>query len=408
MQPADQKGWAGASAATLNQTKAHVGSVYKTIQQLSAGEAESDNQPHPGKAVWMPDTSSLEHRITEGKEASKKCREVIHQMQLMRKNQYGFLTRCEQRLDLRLQRPPTELFNDKLQEALDNEKAVISESRQKLKDQEAQLMQVVTDIDSVLVYLVREVTKKRKHANSAGLHKSVSLPSISKPGSPGGASASGRPPTTPAAGSQSLTLMPCREDPGLKGLSCDELMKCAQQREAAASPACKRSKEVMQRLSDEHTRATERVNDCLDKRVAELGDMKSNLLAQQAEADVAIYEMEKFINRVKRVNQSGDTPESEAKQAEKVKKAQEAFEQIKSSRQKLAEDIRYKARALQIDESCKILTLTKVQLVPRLRRKKGTGGNDCSLSGTNTTMKPASAPNSPIVAATPNSPPVVA
>jgi Ca2+-binding EF-hand superfamily protein len=90
---------------------------------------------------------------------------------------------------------------------------------------------------------------------------------------------------------------------------------------------------------------------------------------QQAEADVAIYEMERFINRIKRVNQSGDTPEQEAKHQEKVKKAEEAFEQIKASRKKLAEDLQYKARALKIDEACKILTLTKVP-IEQLKGKK--------------------------------------
>lgn len=398
MQHADQKGWHGATHATLNQTKAHVGSVYKLIQQLNSGsgEVESDSQLHPGKCVWMPDTSTLDHRISEVKEATKKCREVIHYLQLMRRNLYGYVPRCEQRLKLRTQRPPSELFNDPLHEALESEKAVLTDSRQKLKEQEVQLVKAVSELEAVQTYLVREVTKKRKAASATGLHKSVSLPSLTKPDSPASKAAS------PAATMSATFWLP--EDPALKGKSCDELMKCAEQREAATVPVCKRSNEVMQRLSDDHTRAQERVTDCLDKRTAMLGDLKSKLLEQQAEADVAIYEMERFITKIKRVNQSGpDTPEQDAKVAEKVKKAEEAFEQIKASRQKLAEDLRCKASALKIDESVKILTLTKVNFT-KPRRKKPKPDESCSMSGTERTMKPTSAPTSPTAVAAPDTP----
>jgi len=162
----------------------------------------------------------------------------------------------------------------------------------------------------------------------------------------------------------------------------------------------------MLRLSDDQNRAAERVSEQLDKRTTELSDLKAKLLDQQAEADVAIYEMERFITKIKRVNvalsvEQGDTPEQEAKHNEKVKKAEDAFEQIKSSRNKIAEDIRCKASALKIDEMCKILTLTKVQIGPRIRKKKA-ATDTSSLTETNMTMRPAS-PDSPAAAA-PDSP----
>lgn len=172
--------------------------------------------------------------------------------------------------------------------------------------------------------------------------------------------------------------MSFQEDPALKGKSCEELMKCAEQRQVAAAQGCKRSAEVLQRLTDECTRADERVTDCLSKRTAEVVDLKTKLIKQQAEADSAILEMERFVAKIKRVNQPGEasggnTEQLEQKQAERVKKAEDALEQIKAQRNQLTEDLRCKASALKIDDRCKIMTVTQsADLAPKLRRRSDT------------------------------------
>lgn len=229
-----------------------------------------------------------------------------------------------------------------------------------------------------------------------GLHKSVTLPTLTlspKAAEKAAAKAAADKAAAELAASQSqlVTMQLFKEDPALKGKTCDELVKCCQQREAAATPVCTKSHELMQSLSEELSRVTQRVNDCLDKRCAELSDLKDKLLDQQREADVAIYEMGNFVMKIQRAKSDGlsekPTEEELAKQAERVQKAEAAFQQIKDSRAKLAEDLRSKAFALKIDESCKILTLTKVQVGPRLRKKKAKTTGD--LGATDATCWPA-------------------
>lgn len=381
---ADQKGWREGTAATLSETKALTSSVRSVLLQIQGGEVDvlgglTQSCRPPANAA---EVAAVDERIRELLAASKKARGAANALAHERRVKYGLLKLSEQRLGMRAKRPEKELFKDRLDEALANEQRVLTAAREELRTVEKELYKHESDLENVSACLVKEVAQMRKLPNGASgkLGKSVSLPALAKtPGGGNGGDAT-VPPSTPASPTGAAA------DPSLAGMSVRDLMKCAAQREDASERACKRGSEALLKAGDDCSRACARVVECLEQRTAELGELKTKLREQQEEADEAIVEMDRALKMMRRESEMCK-PDAQ----KKVDTANEVFAQLKSSREKLAADLRSKSTALKIDQTCKNMAPHSVDL-SRRRPKNGANSNFNTTKSSVDFERPVSSP----------------
>lgn len=146
-----------------------------------------------------------------------------------------------------------------------------------------------------------------------------------------------------------------------------------------------RADEAIARTSKLCDKASAQVLLCLDKRRVEVEEQRSKLIEQGKEVDKTIQMTEEHITRLKRplavskrLAASSNKHKQIPKSVEELKAAEEKWAQLKSSegvlaemklaRRKLEDDIRCKLRAVQIDDACRILRSTGVDVRPQEQR----------------------------------------
>lgn len=350
--PENQKAWATAAASTLNENREHNQSLRNLLQQCAGPEfveaPKVDDQKAKAKSAGA--IASFEARILEVKEAIKRVGEVYVHLSHECKSRYGQLQLCEQRIELREKRPPSEIYKDNVQEALENEQKVVTDARAMLQKTAKECSQSRGDLEMTLLYLGKDMAKTR--TPPATLQKSVSLPQIVKSPqeSPAGVAST----TKSLKQVESASFMPSTEDPVLQAMKTDELIKCAISREERAALVVRIGTEVLSKVSQGCDEASQRVSFCLEKKTAEVAYIKKELHEQVKDTNLTLAETDKVFMRLKRTHPQTDS------NLQKIVAVEALVKNLEASKQKLEDNYRCKTASLNVDQSCKLLSAGKV------------------------------------------------
>jgi len=262
---------------------------------------------------------------------------------------------CEQRIELRERRPPSEIYKDSVQDSLENELKVVTEARTMLQKAAKEANNKKADLETVLVYLGKDMAKTRNPP--ATIQKSFSLPQIGK--EPAGKSAqpesNSAPSTTKASKlAESQSFVPSHDDPVLQAMKTDELLREAANREEKAALVVKIGAEVLAKVNQSCIEAGQRVSFCLEKKCVEIGYLKKELHEQLKDTHVTLAETEKVLNKLKRTHPQLDS------NLKKIETLEKAVESLLLSKAKLEDNYRCKTASLNVEQSCKLLSAGKV------------------------------------------------
>lgn len=348
------KSWANATAANVTQTGNAVSSLRQVLEQLQKKDivdnVDTDSRSRLMKGTAEVDT--IDSRIEEVKESVKKIGDQYLRIQYEFRIKWGQLKVCEQRLESRAKRPESEHFKDHLNEALEYERKVLKESRLELQTHAKDAMKVQAELQVVCGYLNRDVAHKRTPATHLGKHprKSASVPQLPQI-------------------KNNLDNLTVAEDPVLSKLKAPELIKTALEREERAEKVCRKSSEVMLRVSGICAQALARVVASMEKRCIEVGDLKKQLYEQLQEANGTVADAERVLQRMEmqdRLRQEAaaaameEPPQPNPAKEQKMKAAQKFLADLKAARLKVEEDYRNKTASLKVEESCKSLIAGRV------------------------------------------------
>ncbi|CAJ1374639.1 unnamed protein product [Effrenium voratum] len=237
---------------------------------------------------------------------------------------------CELRQELRAKRPPSELFKDILDEALEQERQLLLSQRDSLLALEAEGKAIIDEIEEKQILLTRNSGERRvnMHHDISSLNQKVSM-QIKQP-------------------------------------------------EEAATPKSKLREESKQTLEDtykllarynEHRRKTQesveefrarrenakaRTEANLTKRVQQLSERKLELDTQLRDLITSITKAERELESSFRKLSPND-----AAKKEKLESDKDLLERLRRLKDQVAEDTRHKSAALEIDNTCKRVNAAK-------------------------------------------------
>lgn len=241
---------------------------------------------------------------------------------------FSVLKVCELRMEMRKERPASEMFKDEVDTALDEEKRELIFSRDELTRYVSDGLKIVKEIGETRELLTTGPSRENV-TRRAAMQKSASLPSIT--GGSNSPLANAFRETAPASDllNKAKSLVPSAFGLGDK---CHAVV-------AAAEKRC----ELVSQGS----------NDALDQRKAEIHAFIKNLESQKAGLSSTISDSERRLRDLKMRSARGAiAPEQQAA----IDAAENSIFELKDSKRCLEEDWRNKTAAYKIDESCRILT----------------------------------------------------
>jgi len=303
---------------------------------------------------------------------------------------WGQLKRCEQRLEMRKGRPDHDRFdNDPVQDALETERQVLSATRQELHAIEQECAKAEDDLEAAQARIAKvsgDREKKLLSYETKQTSSTTSLPSlrnhISKPANSIPEQSVSKSVSLPSIATATETFnlphtdssalpryLPQKKDKGLEGVTAAEIFKLSRERCDAAVSLSQKAERAIQRTTNECNNVMAKTQACLDKSRVDLEDLKSSLERQRIEADRAINKAQRWIGRIQRlIARSGQ--EQSPSDAEQLQAAEAALEQLKQSRVRVENDFCCKVAALKIEESCRNLTVSRVDARGAVRKAR--------------------------------------
>lgn len=358
-------------------------------QAAAAAAAKAELLRHSEERRLAREAKVANRHRTEMQEASKTLGITKLNLQHNVSIRWGQLKRCEQRLEMRTGRPDHDKFNnDPVQDALETERQVLSASRQELQAIEQECEKAEDDLQAALARLAKLSGDREKKLISLETKQSpsTSLPSL---GNDVGEPAHSTPQQivsksvslpSIATASQTFSLshsdssalpryLPPKKDKGLEGISVADLFKLSRERCDAALRLNQKGDRAIQRTTHECNGVTAKTQASLDKSRVGLEELKSSLERQRIEADRAINKAQKWIGRIRRLIGRNEQEPSPGDAAQ-LQAAEAALTQLKQSRARVENDFCCKVAALKIEESCRNLTVSRVDARGAVRKTR--------------------------------------
>eukprot|EP00440_Ansanella_granifera_P019281 gb/GFBE01020946.1/.p1 GENE.gb/GFBE01020946.1/~~gb/GFBE01020946.1/.p1 ORF type:complete len:477 (+),score=166.34 gb/GFBE01020946.1/:1-1431(+) len=411
--PDNQSKWVKHSESNMMEARNLIRDMLSTVRQNEIVEAanknasmESANREKEAKKAVVFNKAAMHEKVIA---TSFKCMQDIEDAILQTEDSlskltherykgFAFLQVCERRQELRKDRPPSELFKDALTDALDAEKKALETVREELLGLEKKGKDIVLELRAKREELSADTGHRRLQMNQDLKTLSPDLTIPTKPkqaGSPkakkatdnegGEASPTNEAPPPEPAPSPTHQLSP-EEQKKAEAQSKELLAATFKLLEKTASHR-NQSLEKVIKAKQEAARVNQRTEECLSRRTTELAEMKKQLEKHALDVEAAISKAERSLDRTeKRVDRNN------AKAVEKLNSDKNQLSQLRTIRQRLADDIRNKFAALEIDNMCRRVTaakaseaklkekaMTRTNSAPSLGRKK-TGGVSPSAS----------------------------
>lgn len=258
---------------------------------------------------------------------------------------------CEMRLEAREKRPPSELFLDHVQGALDRELAAFNEARAALKglvDEGVKLTAEMTETTTLLVTgpSRENVMGRRQKVETIVMQKSSSTPSlppIGKPKSP-----------SQKEFVQSMKKLFVADAP-----SQEELLDRARDQVIRADELTAECVQVLENCQKNCVKAMALTNSSLDQRKGEIETLRKTLEQEKIEAAGSIRDVSHRITMLKMKAQhlpAEGIGNHSQEDDEEVRAAEALLAQLHEAKLVLDEDWRNKSSAFKIDEFCRNLT----------------------------------------------------
>jgi chromosome segregation ATPase len=341
-QPENHAAWAdackdliGKAKSDTNELVAALGdtSIKHIVSPKNAATGGGGLDKGPKNRAELDDRAQVtKMAINTVETAIQKASGAVHKLQHERQKKWAGLKVCEWRIALRQRRPPQELFNDHLQEALEAEVQALNGSRAVIAEKIAQGKAIIEDCEANKARLTRNVRYMvtygtGKVPDHAEAEASTEAPTQTEEAPPG--------PPRPAVPASNEGLL--KRAPGLMQVVIG---------------FCQKSDAEIQKQRNMCTRANEKVLACFQKRWAENEALKKNLEQQIAEMEAAIVAAEKSLVRIKkRIDHY-----QEVDLQPKYDNAAAVLQKLRGSKHELEEDFHRKLVSLKIDECCRKIT----------------------------------------------------
>lgn len=354
---------------------------------------------------------ALEDRIESVEDTIRQTGECLFQLQRAHRAKWAPLNVCERRLELRDGRPMSELIRDHTQEALENERHTLMESRQDLGDQVQTCKEMLVSLDAARNSLVEDLQHKRhglridrgclppqkQLAGATGtMRDRLILPQLEQ------VAHYGSPPSPKAA---AKGTGPAHEEN--RQIDSRTLIQQALRLEEDAMRLCNESDAIMLQTKRDCTRASTNAQNSLAKRVDETDDLKRRLESQIHETGEAIAQSEMSLAKTKKKLESHEMPlraldkqfalrgrrthregirdpvhEEMETHLESLKRnvkilsgkfnaTKDLIDQLQTSKHRMQEDYRAKMMAMKIDDACLKVTARKAIELDRMDPRSG-------------------------------------
>jgi len=288
--------------------------------------------------------------------SGQRCSQILQLLQHERQAKWAALKVVEWRLALRERRPKTELFRDHLQEALEQEKQTLEESRKILADRATEVRISAEDCEANRVRLMDNVRHMICRGDScpplAGTSKG--LPgSLTSPPLEAELNVSEEV-AAEAASERSLFKRP------VVPADNDGLIQRAPQLHEISMQLYFKGEKLIQTQKVICDKANEKVMASFRKRSAENKELRDGLEAQIQQMDEAIAAADKSMSRMQKdIDFFGKV----ALQP-KVDSTSALVAKIQASKQELADDLLRKVVSIRIDDCCRKITPERTGQAP--------------------------------------------
>lgn len=361
VQPENQAAWADACKDLISKAKSDTNELFAALEDSTIKHIVSPKRfiavrRNPGNKRELDECCAVTKAAVNVVDvAILRVSNAVHKLQHERQKKWAGLKVCEWRISLRQRRPPQELFNDHLQDALEAEVKALEGSRTSIADFIAQGKTILEDCEANKARLIQNV----RYMVNYGTAKVPDHPHPRKPNTLKGTTAK----TLDIPDVENTEELPSQADDALQEqsrssildtvpVSQDELLKRATSLQQEVLSFCQKSEAEIQKQRDVCTRANERVLARFQKRWTENEAMKKNLEQQIAEMENAIASAEKSLVRMKkRIDHYGEVDIQP-----KYDNAAAILQKLRSSKFELEEDFHRKLVSLKIDECCRKIT----------------------------------------------------
>lgn len=413
--------WEQNTIESLNQAKALTKHALQSLLDNETTHGRTKRQLHANKitvshtikkkmGVTEDLIKALDDRMESMDDTMRQVGECLFQLQRAFRSKWSVLNVCERRLQLRDARPQQELVRDACQEALEQERTTLIESRQELAEQADSMKEMLITLDKMKTELHEDMQHKRhglridrscldpKKPMSArpGQHDRLVLPSVQEAVHYGG-------PPSPKSMEPGTGQQHEEERQG----NTKELIVKAVRCEEDAIRLCNESDAAMIHTKRECSRASASAQAAMAQRIEETLSFKKKLEAQIRETDEALAKSEVSLAKTKKKIEAHDKPlraletqfslrtartdredirdpvqdeleghlgtvKSNLKAlTDKWHATRDIIDQLRATKQRLQEDHRCKSAAQKIDDACVRVTPKKAIELDRMDPRGG-------------------------------------
>jgi hypothetical protein len=364
IQPENHGAWASATQTLLGNAKSVTDELFAALKDK---DIVPPHIPKPLPVYVNPgpknkadlDTKLREARLAENivDTAAQRISTVIHRLGHEQQKKWAPLQVCEWRLKLRARRPPRELFNDHVQEALVKEELALKEARVKLMDLANEGKGIIEDCEAnkarlvrVLRLMVQQGTAKLTPLDWTSMD-GESPPCPSSPSSPAADGGSQPADADEVSTAKAKPHVPC---------DTEGLLKRAPELQEIALNFVKKGDDAIRIQQNKCNRAQEHVTVCLKKRWAENEEVRKTLEQQIRAMHETIENAEKSLVKMKkRIDHFG-----EVEIQPKYDSAQALLIKLRESKAQLEDDLHHKLVSMKIDECCRKITPERTAVPP--------------------------------------------
>lgn len=380
----------------------------KTSSANTAGVAHTIRKKMLATANMI---KTIEDRIEGVEDTMRHAGKSLFQLQREHRSKWAPLNVCLKRLEMRDGRPMSESVRDHTQEALEQERDTLIQSRNRLTLQMQKLQQHMLMLDSAKVALVEDLQHKR---HALRVDRGCLSPKQKLTGAPG----TGRErlilPNLEHVTHYAQPPCPMNAEKGTGGVH-EENRQCGAKNLIAevsklqddADRLCSESEALMQQAQRDCTRAGTNSQKSIAQRVDETDLLKRRLESQIHETGEAILQSEISLQETRKKLESHETPlraldkqfairgkrtqrerirdpvqEEMEDHLESVKKnvqlltnklqaTKDLIDQLQKSKRSMQEDYRAKMLALRIDDACLKVTPRKSMALDRMDPRGG-------------------------------------
>jgi len=328
--------------------------------------AEANKQEHI--------TNVKNKRITDIARIESILRNAYIKLNKQNRMWFVWVQMCEMRLEAREKRPPSELFADSVQSAIERELTTINEARASLKALVDEGEKLNSDMIETRMLIVtapsRENVVRRRGHQTEQMNKSCSLRMM--PGTE--VDENGEPPSSPQQDfHRSMDGMFVNKQP-----TKEDLLQRAKDQVIRANELTTECYQVLENCRNNCNKVMALSNSALDTRIAQVSEVRDRLEKEKLSVAGSIRDASHRLVMLKMKAQH--QPQTEEDQAE-IDAVGTILQELKEAKLVVDDDWRAKSSACKIDEFCR--KLTPIRAATQCKNEPGSPSGTSELETTN-------------------------